>query len=293
MCRRQPRAGHKRPVPPPAGKAATASRAGRSQVWRPGHAISEPAGEPVSRTPQRPMEDTMKALHRSRILLAAIPLVGIALAAVPAAAATGTHAVHISARLTVTHTAPPVCKAGICIIDNHGTGTMTPYGTVTFTTVITADGNQPPCGATSQWVNRIIRTITTSKGTLVLHEHACSVPSPASVPRSRPSGPPTVPTAPASSTAPAARAPTPTTPAKHRRPARNPHPLPLEGPRLPPRHEALSAPPRQQGRADQHVVRPGLCCGRGRHGEGIPRCPQREPALRMRVTPRMQTRSQP
>ena len=120
----------------------------------------------------------MKALHPSRILLAAIPLAGIALAAVPAAAATGTHAVHISARLTVTHTAPPVCKAGICIIDNHGTGTMTPYGKVTFTTVITADGNQPPCGTTSQWVNRIIRTITTSKGKLVLHEAGLQCPEP-------------------------------------------------------------------------------------------------------------------
>jgi hypothetical protein len=124
------------------------------------------------------MEDTMKALHPSRILLAAIPLAGIALAAVPAAAATGTHAVRISARLTVTHTAPPVCKAGICIIDNHGTGTMTPYGKVTFTTVITADGNQPPCGTTSQWVNRIIRTITTSKGKLVLHEAGLQCPQP-------------------------------------------------------------------------------------------------------------------
>jgi len=125
----------------------------------------------------------MKALHLSRILLAAIPLAGIALAAVPAAAATGTHAVHISARLTVTHTAPPVCKAGICIIDNHGTGTMTPYGKVTFTTVITADGNQPPCGTTSQWVNRIIRTITTSKGKLVLHEAGLQCPQPGTGPQ--------------------------------------------------------------------------------------------------------------
>ena len=53
----------------------------------------------------------MKTLHRSRVLLAAIPLAGIALAAVPAAAASvpaaGSHSVHVSARLTVTHTAPP------------------------------------------------------------------------------------------------------------------------------------------------------------------------------------------
>jgi hypothetical protein len=125
----------------------------------------------------------MKALHRSRILLAAIPLAGIALAAVPAAAAAGPTAarprtVHVSARLTVSHTAPPACTAGICIITNQGTGTLAPYGPVTFTTVITADGNQPPCGATSQWVNRIIRTITTRSGTLVLHEAGLQCPQP-------------------------------------------------------------------------------------------------------------------
>ena len=124
----------------------------------------------------------MKAFPASRALLAAIPLAGPALAAIPAAAATGPHAasqtVHISAKLTVTHTAPPVCTAGVCVIHNHGTGTLTPYGAVTFTTVITADGNQPPCGATSQWVNRIIRTITTSKGKLVLHEAGLQCPQP-------------------------------------------------------------------------------------------------------------------
>jgi hypothetical protein len=121
------------------------------------------------------MEDTMKPFTSSRVLLAAIPLAGLALAAVPAAAATGPYTggsqtVHISAKLTVTHTAPPVCTAGVCIVKNHGHGTLTPYGAVTFTTVITADTNQPPCGTGSQWVNRIVRTITTSKGKLVLHE---------------------------------------------------------------------------------------------------------------------------
>lgn len=125
----------------------------------------------------------MKALHRSRILLAAIPLAGIALAAVPAAAAAGPHTVHVSARLTVTYTAPPACTAGICIIRNHGTGTMTPYGMVAFTTVITADRNQPPCGATSQWVNRIIRTITTRQGRLVLHEAGLQCPQPGAGPQ--------------------------------------------------------------------------------------------------------------
>jgi hypothetical protein len=125
----------------------------------------------------------MKRLHHPRALLAAIPLAGMALAAIPAAAAAGQHAaashtVQISAKLTVTHTAPPVCTAGVCVIRNHGTGTLAPYGAVTFTTVVTADTNQPPCGAGSQWVNRIIRTITTSQGTLVLHEAGLLCPQP-------------------------------------------------------------------------------------------------------------------
>jgi hypothetical protein len=121
------------------------------------------------------------ALHLSRALLAAIPLAGIALAAIPAAAATSTHTVHISARLTVTHTAPPACRAGVCIVRNHGTGTLAPYGAVTFTTVVTADTRQPPCGTGSQWVNRIIRTITTSQGKLVLHEAGLLCPQPGTV----------------------------------------------------------------------------------------------------------------
>ena len=131
----------------------------------------------------------MKALRHPRILLAAIPLAGLALAAIPAAAATGTpagagmHTVQISAALTVTYTAPPACTAGVCVIHNHGTGTLAPYGAVTFTTVITADGNQPPCGATSQWVNRIIRTITTRQGTLVLHEAGLQCPLPGAGPQ--------------------------------------------------------------------------------------------------------------
>jgi predicted MFS family arabinose efflux permease len=99
-------------------------------------------------------------------------------AEVPAAPAAGPDTVHITARLTVTYTAPPVCTAGVCVIANQGTGTLAPYGPVTFTTMITADGNQPPCGATSQWVNQIIRTITTSKGTLVLHEAGLQCPLP-------------------------------------------------------------------------------------------------------------------
>src|SRR5215472_13280262 len=122
----------------------------------------------------------MKSLNLTRTVLAAIPLLGLGLATIPAAAAVGSHAashsVQIRAKLTVTHTAQPVCKAGVCIIRNHGTGTLAPYGAVTFTTVVTADGNRPPCGSTSQWVNRIIRTITTRKGKLVLHEAGLQCP---------------------------------------------------------------------------------------------------------------------
>ena len=121
----------------------------------------------------------MKLSKTTRALVAAILPAGIVLAACQAAAATATsHTVQVSAKLTVSQTAPPVCNAGVCVISNHGTGTLTPYGAVTFTTVVTADTNQPPCGAGSQWVNRIIRTITTSKGELVLHEAGLLCPQP-------------------------------------------------------------------------------------------------------------------
>jgi len=126
----------------------------------------------------------MKLPTFARVVTAAILPVGIALAACQsAAAAAGSNTaastkVEISAKLTVLQTAPPVCTAGVCVISNHGKGTLTPFGAVTFTTVVTADTNQPPCGPGSQWVNRIIRTITTSKGNLVLHEAGLLCPQP-------------------------------------------------------------------------------------------------------------------
>jgi hypothetical protein len=91
--------------------------------------------------------------------------------------------IHISAELKVISSSPPACHHGICTIRNHGTGQMTHFGNVTFTTVITADGNQPPCGPKSQWVNRIIRTIHTSHGTLALHEVGLQCPQPGIGPR--------------------------------------------------------------------------------------------------------------
>jgi hypothetical protein len=113
-----------------------------------------------------------KSIAAAALIAAAAALGGAAAALAPLASASATtsHTVTINAKLTVTNTSPPVCTGGICTIDNQGTGTMTPYGNVTFTTVITFDTNQPPCGAGSQWVNRIVRTIDTNEGVLVLHE---------------------------------------------------------------------------------------------------------------------------
>jgi hypothetical protein len=101
-----------------------------------------------------------------------------------AAGATPARTVHLSAQLKVASTmnglwgAPQSCSAGICKIENRGTGRMTHFGNVTFTSVITADDNQPPCGPSAQWVNRIVRTIHTSQGILVLHEAGLQCPQP-------------------------------------------------------------------------------------------------------------------
>ncbi len=105
-------------------------------------------------------------------------------AAIPITAATAApQSLNVKATLKVTASPPPACHAGICTIRNHGTGSMTHFGKVTFTTVIIADGNQPPCGPRAQWVNRIIRTIHTVKGKLVLHEAGLQCPQPGVGPR--------------------------------------------------------------------------------------------------------------
>jgi hypothetical protein len=116
-------------------------------------------------------------------------IAGVALAAVATGAtqladgATHARTLRVSAQLNVTNSPPPVCQSDICAIHNSGTGRMTPFGQVTFTTVIVADGNQAPCGAGSQWVNRIIRTLRTSQGVLVLHEAGLQCPGPGVGPR--------------------------------------------------------------------------------------------------------------
>jgi hypothetical protein len=123
----------------------------------------------------------------SRILtcMAGIALVAGGLAGVSTAVATRSHRVHVRAQLTVTGGPPPACGAGICTIRNHGTGRLTPFGKVTFTTTITATsaGNKAPCGTGSQWVTRVIRTIHTSRGTLVLDEAGLQCPQPGVGPR--------------------------------------------------------------------------------------------------------------
>jgi hypothetical protein len=121
---------------------------------------------------------------RRLIRIAGVALVAAALGGTQlAAGATQGRTVRVSARLNVTVSPPPVCDAGICAIHNGGAGRMTPFGRVTFTSVITADGNQAPCGTNSQWVNRIVRTIHATKGILVLHEAGLQCPQPQVGPR--------------------------------------------------------------------------------------------------------------
>jgi hypothetical protein len=125
------------------------------------------------------------SIHAGKRIAGAAALFVAVAAPAPFAAASPTTSptVKISAELTVTHTKPPSCSGAVCTIKNHGTGTMTPYGNVTFTTTIIADGNQPPCGTGSQWVNRIVRNIHTSSGNLVLDEAGLQCPQPGGGPR--------------------------------------------------------------------------------------------------------------
>ncbi len=121
---------------------------------------------------------TSKASHnhtRRRSLTLAAALCALA---VPNAFAADPHTGTVNAKLTVISNTTMNCHAGVCDIHNHGRGRLTPFGKVTFTTHITADGNNPPCGARSQWVERLIRTIHTAKGTLVLHEAGLQCPQP-------------------------------------------------------------------------------------------------------------------
>ena len=121
---------------------------------------------------------------RTLILTAGVALAAATFAETQvAAAATHARTVRVSAQLKVTISPPPVCQAGICTIHNSGTGRLAPFGRVTFTTAITADGNQAPCGTSSQWVNRIIRTLHTSQGVLVVHEAGLQCPQPGVGPR--------------------------------------------------------------------------------------------------------------
>jgi hypothetical protein len=93
-----------------------------------------------------------------------------AAAVIPLASATASpHRVHVLAHLKVLGQKKPACDGSVCTIRNHGDGTMTGYGKVTFTTVITDDTSRPPCSHGSR-VPRLVRTIHTRKGDLVLQE---------------------------------------------------------------------------------------------------------------------------
>lgn len=93
-----------------------------------------------------------------------------ALTVIPFASATASpHRLSITAHLKVLGEKPPVCHGSVCRIHNHGAGTMAGFGKVTFTTAITDDASRPPCPHGS-WVPRLLRTIHTRKGDLVLQE---------------------------------------------------------------------------------------------------------------------------
>lgn len=106
--------------------------------------------------------------------LGAAGAVGL-IAGAPAAWGQRVRSVHFSARLTVTKSAPPSCTGAVCTIVNSGHGVARPFGRVTFTTHITADGSGSPCGPHSQWL-RITRTIHTRRGTLNLSEGGLQCP---------------------------------------------------------------------------------------------------------------------
>jgi hypothetical protein len=97
-----------------------------------------------------------------------------------AAAPGASEAIHGS--LKVLAQAKPACAKGICIIRNHGDGTLAPFGKVTFTTVITDDLTSSPC-TDGSWVPRLTRTYTTKRGKLVLHEAGIVCPQPKIGPR--------------------------------------------------------------------------------------------------------------
>ncbi len=103
------------------------------------------------------------------------------LSAIPIAAA-APHTQRVATHLTVLGQAKPTCHAKICIIHNHGAGTMTGFGKVTFTTVITDDLSTSPCPQGS-YVPRLRRTIKAAKGNLVLNEAGFVCPEPKIGPR--------------------------------------------------------------------------------------------------------------
>ena len=103
---------------------------------------------------------------------------------IPITAASGaTHVRAIRTALRVLGQAKPVCHAGVCVIHNHGNGTMSGFGQVTFTTTITDDQTSPSPCPNGSWVPRLRRTIHTDQGNLVLNEAGLACPQPKIGPR--------------------------------------------------------------------------------------------------------------
>ena len=101
--------------------------------------------------------------------VSAAPIAGAMPAAPIAAASSAPHTRAIRTQLKVLGQAKPDCHGGVCLIHNHGTGTLTGFGRVSFTTSITDDTRTSPCPDGS-WVPRLRRVIHTAQGNLVLNE---------------------------------------------------------------------------------------------------------------------------
>ncbi len=122
-------------------------------------------------------------LSLSRLTTAACIAAAAGLSAIPIAAASGASGTRpFHADLKVLGQAKPSCDGGVCVIRNHGTGTLAGFGKVTFTTSITDDTRTSPCPGGS-WVPRLRRVIHTGRGNLVLNEAGLVCVHPGTGPR--------------------------------------------------------------------------------------------------------------
>ena len=120
----------------------------------------------------------------SRILSGTAGLAPTAFAATEiAAGAQHSRTLHVSAQLRVTVSPPPVCRAGICTIRNRGYGQMSTSVGLLSRPQSAPTATQPPCGTSFAMGHRIVRTVHTGQGNLVLHEAGLRCPEPRIGPR--------------------------------------------------------------------------------------------------------------